>query len=138
MGEVNFKRQNIYVPPGKHQFFFDIFRNIPRFLKVEATFPYNGNAFFNIYFIRLVKTDFMSSENSVFWSGLFFCEWKPLLDLGEKQFSKKELIISIGQLILWLVETNFSLFFSDPSSFFYVCLKQCFKKSFIPASGNGF
>ena len=46
--------------------FFDIFRDFPRFLKVQAIFPYNGNAFFNIYFIRLVETDFLSSGNNVF------------------------------------------------------------------------
>ena len=29
------------------------------------------------------------------------------MELGEKQFSKKELIIASGQLIFWLVETIF-------------------------------
>ena len=70
--------------------FFDIFK-IFRFLKVEATFLYSANAFFNKSFIRLVETDFLSSGDRVFWSELFFCYWKPLLGSGMKQFSKKEL-----------------------------------------------
>ena len=52
---------------------FSIFSEILGFFKVEATFPYSGNAFFNKSFIQLVETDFLSSGNSVFWSELFFC-----------------------------------------------------------------
>ena len=63
------------------------------------------------------------------------------MELVGKQFSKKELIIASGQLIFWLVETNFFSIFQKllpvivfiPSSGDDVS-----KKSFIPASGNGF
>ena len=52
---------------------FSIFWEIIRFFKVEATFPYSRNAFFNKSFIRLAETDYLFSGNSVFWSELFFC-----------------------------------------------------------------
>ena len=60
-----------YIPASEHQF-FQIIRDFKIF-KVEATFPYSGNAFFNSSFIRLVETDFLSSGNRVFWSELLFC-----------------------------------------------------------------
>ena len=85
--------------------FFFIFSEILRFFKEEATFSYSGKTFFKKSFIRLVESDCLSNGNSVSWSELFFCESKPLLELGEKQYPKKELIIASGQLIFWLVKT---------------------------------
>ena len=57
---------------------FLIFSAILRFFEVEANFPYSWNLLFNKSFTRLVETDFLSSWNSVFWSELIFCWWKPL------------------------------------------------------------
>ena len=55
---------------------FSIFSGILRFLKVEATFPYSGNAFFNKFFIWLVEMDFLASGNQFF---LYFSE-NPVSD----------------------------------------------------------
>ena len=60
-----------YIPAREHV--FSIFLEILRFFKVEATFSYCGNGFFNKFFIQLVKTDFLCSGNNVFWSELFLC-----------------------------------------------------------------
>ena len=54
-------------------FFLSIFSEILKFLKVQTTFPYSGNAFFSKFFIRVLKKDFLSSGNSVFWTELFSC-----------------------------------------------------------------
>ena len=52
------------------------------------------------------------------------------MELGEKQLSKKKLIIASGQLIFWLVETIFFSIFQTPAgdSFFLVYWKRCFKE----------
>ena len=85
---------------------FDIFTYFKIF-ENGSNFSVQWKLFFNKAFIRLVETDFSSSGNSVFSSELFFCQRKPLLELGGKQFSKKELIIASAQLIFWLTETIF-------------------------------
>ena len=116
--------------------FFYIFRDFS-ILKMEAAFSRSGNAFFNKYFICLVETDFLSGGNSVFWSELFFCWWKPLSEIKGKQFSKKELIIANRQLILWLVENIFSLLFRHSCHWFFPSSgSNVLRKSFISASGN--
>ena len=65
------ERGNIFLLVNTYCFF--IFSEILRFLKVGATFPCSEDAFFDKFFIRLVKTDFLSSGDSGFWSELFFC-----------------------------------------------------------------
>ena len=62
------------------------------------------------------------------------------MELGGKQFSKKELIIAGGQLIL-VSGNNFFLYFSEtPASdtFFPSGGKDVSRTSFILANGNGF
>ena len=62
------------------------------------------------------------------------------MELGGKQFSKKELIIAGGQLIL-VSGNNFFLYFSEtPASdiFFPSSGKDVSRTFFIPANGNGF
>ena len=79
-----------------------------------------------------METDFLFGGNSVFWSELFFCWWKLLLELGGKQFSKKELIIASGQLLFWLVENIFFLYFSETpasDSFFFCLVETMFQES---------
>ena len=77
---------------------FMIVSAILRFLKVEVTFLYSGNAFFNEPFIRLVETDFLSRGNSAFCSELFFCQWKPLLELGGRgSFQRKSLLLLVDK-----------------------------------------
>ena len=44
----------------------DLLDFFQKFFKVEAAFLLRGNAFFNKPCIRLVKTDFLSNENSAF------------------------------------------------------------------------
>ena len=68
-----------------------------KFFKVGATFSYRGNIFSNKSFIRLVETDFLSSGNSVFWSELFFCLWKPLWECGENSFQRKGIILLVDK-----------------------------------------
>ena len=92
--------------------FFDIFRDFKIF-KVEATFPYSGNAYFNKFFIGLVETDFLSSGNSAFLIRAIFLLVEAIIGIGRKQFSKKQLIIASGQLIFWVAETIFSRLFRD-------------------------
>ena len=62
------------------------------------------------------------------------------MGLGGKQFSKKELVIASGQLIFWLVEIIFFYSSEIPAndSFCPSGGNDVSKKSFIPASGNGF
>ena len=99
-GEVNFLKTN-HVPASGHQF-FRFFRD---FLKWKQLFRIE-ETYFSISFTWLVQTDFLPSGNSIFWSVLFFCQWKPLLELGGKQFSKKELILA-SELIFGLVDIIF-------------------------------
>ena len=106
---------------------------------MEATFRYSGNAFFNKYFIRLVETNFLSSGNSP-----FFLLVEAIIGIrggGGGAVSKKELIIARGQRIFWLVETNFFSNFQrllPVKVFFPSSENDVSRKSFIPASGNGF
>ena len=63
--------------------FFSIFK---RFFKVEATFPYGGNLFFNILHLP--------SGNSTFLSVLF--HWvETIIGIRRKQFWEKELILLV-------------------------------------------
>ena len=59
LGEIKKRRKTKYISASEHQF-FSIFSEILRFFKVEATFLYSGNAFFNRSFIRLVEKNFQS------------------------------------------------------------------------------
>ena len=62
------------------------------------------------------------------------------MELGRKQFSKKELVIASGRLIFWLVKTIFFYSSETPAndSFFPSGGNDVSKKSFIPGSGNSF
>ena len=71
---------------------------ILRFFKVETTFPYSGNAFFNKSFIRLVKTDFLSNGKCFLMIAVFLSV-EAIIGISG--------IIASGQLIFWLVETIF-------------------------------
>ena len=62
-GSQFLKTKNIFLLVNTS--FFDIFEDFKIF-KVEATFSYCENSFFNKSFIQLVKMDFLSSGNSVF------------------------------------------------------------------------
>ena len=57
-----------HIPASEHQ----LFQFFQRFFKVKADFPYRGKAFFNKSFVRLVKTDFLSSGNIIFDLFLFY------------------------------------------------------------------
>ena len=102
---------------------------------MEATFTYFfiGSVFFNIFFIRLVKTNFLSWKQCFLIRGIF-----QLLELLGKQFSKKEFILTSGQLIFWLVEIIFFSIFLRllPVIIFFASSgNNVSRKSFIPASG---
>ena len=63
------------------------------------------------------------------------------MELGRKQFPKKELILAGGKLIFWLEETIF--FFIFQRLFLVIVFlpssgNNVSRKSFIPARGNGF
>ena len=64
---------------------------------------------------------------------------EAIIGIRRKQFSNKELIIANGQLIFWLEETIFFLYFSEtPASDSFFLLSSgndVSRKSFILASG---
>ena len=86
----------------------------------ENGFHYSKNL------IPLVRIkDFVEIQYSVLWKLCFDRSYFRLVEtineIRGKQFSKKELILASGQLIFWLVETIFLLYFSKtPASFFSV------------------
>ena len=59
------------------------------------------------------------------------------MELGGKQFSKKELVIAGRQLIFWLVFSVLQRLL-PVKVFFPFSGNNVAKKSFIPVSGNGF
>ena len=67
---------------------------------------------------------------TVFFYQSYFSVSGSHLDLGSKQFSKKELIIASGQLIFWLVETILSLFFRLlPVAVFFRLVETMFQEN---------
>ena len=111
---------------------FSIFSESLRFFKVEATFPYSGNAFFNKSFIRLVETVSLDQR--------FFLLVEATSSSLET-VSREELVIASGQLIFWLMEINFFSIFQrllPVIVFFPSSGNDVSRKSFIPANGNGF
>ena len=62
------------------------------------------------------------------------------MELGGKQFSKKELIVASGQLIFWLVGTIYFSIFQRllPVIFFSFGGNDVSSKSFILAGGTDF
>ena len=88
--------------------------------------------------------DFVKIKYSVLWKLCFDQSYFQLVEtvigIRGKQFSKKELILASGQLILRLVETIFFLHFLEtPASFSFRLVEKYFsRKSLFSASGNGF
>ena len=64
LGGSQFLKRNIFLQMNTYCFF--IFSEILRFLKVGVTFPCSEDAFFDKFFIRLVKKDFLSGGDSGF------------------------------------------------------------------------
>ena len=75
-------KDETYSCDSEHQF-FRFFLAALRFFKVEETFPYSGNAFFNKSFIRLVETDFLSRGNCFFISAIFLLVEAIIKVMGE-------------------------------------------------------
>ena len=75
----------------------------------------------------IMEKDFLSSRNNVFFVVAIFLLVETIIGIWGKEFSMKELNITSGQLIFWLVQNHFVLLFSDFSM-----------KPFISASENGF
>ena len=117
---------------------YSIFSEILRFFKVEATFPYRGNAFSNNPSSGQLKQIFCLVETVLFYQSYFSASGSHYWNQRGKQSPKKELIIASGQQIFWLLKTiPFSIFQTPASdSFFPSGGKDVLRKSFIPASGN--
>ena len=97
-------------------------------MEVEAAFPSRGNATFNKSCIRLVETEFLSSANCFLIKAIFLLE-ETIIGIKGKLFSNKNLILASGQLISPLLETIFSLHFSEtPDSFILSIGKVFFNK----------
>ena len=62
-----------------------------------------------------METDFLPSENNVFLVRAIMLLVENIIGIRNKQFSKREFILASGQLIFWLVETNFSHFSETPA-----------------------
>ena len=63
-----------------------------------------------------MEKDFLSSRNNAFFIGPIFLLVETIIGIWGKQFSMKELNITSGQLIFWLVQNHF--FFSTFLRFF--------------------
>ena len=74
-----------------------------------------------------MEKDFLSSRNNDIFVGAIFLLVETIIGIWGKQFPMKELNITSGQLIYWLVQNHFFLHLSDFSM-----------KPFISASENGF
>ena len=74
-----------------------------------------------------MEKDLLSSRDNVFFVGAIFLLVETIIGIWGKQFSMKELNITSGQLIFWLVQNHFFLHFSDFSM-----------KPIISTSENGF
>ena len=101
---------------------------------MEATLSYIGNTFFTKPFILLEETDFVSSGNSVFLIRAIPLLVEAIIGTeGETSF-KERVYYCWGTTDFLAI---FYLFFSDgffsPSS-----ENDVSRKSFIPASANGF
>ena len=72
---------------------------------MEAPIPCSENALFQ-------QILYLASGNRF---PVIFCDLlvEAIIGIRGKQFPKKQLIIASGQLIFWLVEAIFSLFFRD-------------------------
>ena len=97
-------------------------------MEVEAAFPFRGNATFNKSYIRLVETEFLSSGNCFLIKAIFLLV-ETIIGIKGKLFSNKKLILASRQLISRLLETIFSLHFSEtPDSFIPSIGKVFFKE----------
>ena len=54
-----------------------------------------------------MEKDFLSSRNNVFFVVAIFLLVETTIGMWGKQFSRKELNITGGQLIFWLVQNHF-------------------------------
>ena len=75
-----------------------------------------------------MEKDFLSSRNNVFFVGAIFLRVETIIEIWGKQFSMKELNITSGQQIFWLVQNHF----------FFLHFSDFTVKPFISASENGF
>ena len=95
--------QTNHIPVSGHQFF----ESSQRPFKREAAILSSGNVFFNKFFIRLKEAYFVSNGNSAFFIRLFFCQLKPVLELGETSFQKKKKRLFQQNSSFQLAETDF-------------------------------
>ena len=58
-----------------------------------------------------MEKDFLSSRNNVFFVGAIFLLVETIIGIWGKQFSMKELNITSGELIFWLVQNHFVYIF---------------------------
>ena len=108
-------KDEIYSCYSKHQL-FQFFSEILRSFKVEETFPYSGNAFFNKSFIRLVETNFLSSGNCFFISAIFLLVEAIIKVMGETVLKERayyclwttDFLASGNHFFLWFSETPVS------------------------------
>ena len=58
-----------------------------------------------------MEKNFLSSRNNVFFVGAIFLLVETIIGIRGKQFSMKELNITSGELIFWLVQNRFVYIF---------------------------
>ena len=58
-----------------------------------------------------MENDFLTSRNNVFFVGTIFLLVETIIEIRGKQFSMKELNITSGELIFWLVPNHFVYIF---------------------------
>ena len=101
LGESPFLKTN-HIPTSGHQF-FQLFQ---RFFKVEAAFPYSGNAFFNGLH-PASPNGFSAQRKQYFLVSAISLLVETIIGIRGKQFWEKEFIIARGKLTLWQVEIIF-------------------------------
>ena len=112
-----------------------MFLEILRLFNVKAIFPYSGNTFFNRSHIWLVEADFLSGGNCFLIAAIFLLV-EAIIGIREESVFKGKAYYCQWATDFLASGNHFLLYIFQ--RFFSVQWKRYSRKSFVPASGNGF